>query len=663
MIQQDIFRGFPTVGTRSFFRQLWRVAFIGGLCLLILQVSAQDSTHIRWSATSTQLEQGHYTIRFEGKPSKGWQLYAPDADFGGGIRSVVLSFSDSSLKATGALTAAGKSRTIKSPIFDNKPFTVYEDGLSLSADVRISGPVPGLLMGTLQYTYGKGDEFYPLESFPFSVKLEGGVQTRQRIIIPTIDLAKPLQDCGSSGPVSQKGIGTIFLLGFLGGLLALVTPCVFPMIPLTVSFFTKRAGVEKNGTGQAILYGGFIFLIYIAFSIPFHLIGRVSPTIYNDISTNIWLNIAFFAIFIVFAVSFFGYFEITLPSGLANSASTKHGTNIAGIFFMALTLAIVSFSCTGPILGTLLVGTASGGAWPLTAGLAGFGLALGLPFALFAVFPQWLHALPRSGGWLHTVKVVLGFIELALALKFFSNADLVAHWGLLKRELFFGLWIIVFLGLFTYLMGWLRFKEDVKGAHIGLPRRLFAFAVLLFTLYLVPGVTNTTMANISLVSGFPPPACYSIYAAPVNCEAPLKDYDQAIELAKREHKPVMIDFTGWACVNCRKMEENVWTKPEVKALMEKYILVSLYVDDKMKLPATAQFTYMAKDGAERRISTVGDKWATFQTENFNASSQPWYVLVTPDERLLTAPVGYTPDPAKYAAWLKCGLDAFAQSGK
>jgi thiol:disulfide interchange protein DsbD len=375
----------------------------------------------------------------------------------------------------------------------------------------------------------------------------------------------------------------------------------------------------------------------------------------------VWLNVAFFLIFIVFAVSFFGYFEITLPSGLANKANARQSSNLLGIFFMALTLAIVSFSCTGPILGTLLVGTASEGAWPLTAGLAGFGLALGLPFALFAMFPQWLQSLPKSGGWLNTVKVVLGFLELALALKFLSNADLVAHWGILPREVFFGLWILIGLGLFAYLMGWIRFAHDYPGEKIGNVRRVIAVLVLLFTIYLMPGVTNSKSANLSLVSGFPPPHCYSVYNDPVNCEEPLKDYEEALKLAKETGKPLMIDFTGWACVNCRKMEENVWPDPKVKELMSQYVLVSLYVDDKQKLPASRQFVFTGRDSLERRIVTVGDRWSAFQTENFEASSQPWYVLLSPDEKLLNPPVGYTPDSEAYAQWLRCGLDALKAS--
>ncbi|MEY2812308.1 MAG: hypothetical protein RI991_1303, partial [Bacteroidota bacterium] len=477
-----------------------------------------------------------------------------------------------------------------------------------------------------------------------------------------LNIDNPIQDCGTSEKSEEdSGILKIFMLGFLGGLFALLTPCVFPMVPLTVSFFTKHNDNKKKGKRLAITYGLFIFLIYVSFSIPFHLIGNVNPAIYNEISTNVYLNVAFFAIFIFFAISFFGYYEITLPGSLANSTNAKQGSGIAGVFFMALTLAIVSFSCTGPILGTLLVGTATEGAWPLTAGLAGFGIALGLPFALFALFPQWLNSLPKSGSWLNTVKVVLGFIELALALKFLSNADLVAHWSIIKREIFFGIWIIIFLGLFLYLMGWIRFPHDSKGQNIGWTRKIIAFGVLIFTLYISPGVTNTKQANISLVSGFPPPVCYSIYEQPINCDEPIKDYDEALQLAKKLNKPLLIDFTGWACVNCRKMEENVWTKPEVQALMEKYILVSLYVDDKATLPIDQQQVYTTKSGAKVNINTVGTKWSLFQTENFNASSQPWYVALSPNEQLLTAPVGYVPNATEYAAWLKCGLEAFEKS--
>jgi thiol:disulfide interchange protein DsbD len=623
---------------------------------LFLNVFAQDSVSVVWQVKSEKLSQGEYKLVFTSRINNNWELYAPGQDIGG-IRSSDLLFKDSSISTTAPLSGAPDAKTISNPIFDNQKFQVYEKEASWSAVIKFAGEVPSTLLGTLQFTYGKGDEFYPSESHAFEVPLEGGIVVTNRIRLETVDLANPAQQCGIERTEKQGSLWSIFFLGFLGGLVALLTPCVFPMVPLTVSFFTKKTG-ESKGAANAILYGFFIFLIYVSFSIPFHLIGKVNPTIYNDISTNIWLNLGFFIIFIVFAISFFGYFEITLPSGLANKANARQSSNLLGIFFMALTLAIVSFSCTGPILGTLLVGTASEGAWPLTAGLAGFGLALGLPFALFAMFPAWLQSLPKSGGWLNTVKVVLGFVELALALKFLSNADLVAHWGILPREVFFGIWILIGAGLFAYLIGWLKFPHDDPAQKISLMRKGFALLVLAFTIYLLPGVTNTKMANLSIVSGFPPPHCYSLFSSPVNCEKPLTDYDEALALAKKTGKPIMIDFTGWACVNCRKMEENVWPDARVKELMEKYILVSLYVDDKEKLPISRQFVFQGKDSLEKRIITVGDKWSAFQAENFNASSQPWYVLLSPDEKLLTPPVGYTPDKEVYASWLECGLDAF-----
>jgi thiol:disulfide interchange protein len=627
-------------------------------------LSAQDqSPKIEWQLTAEKISTQEYRITFTTNNEKGWEIFSPEADFEG-IKAAQLILSDSTITIKEPLSLANFSdlRTIKSQIFDGRSYPIVSTKAAFQATIQFASTVPAQFIARLSYSFGndaKG-EFYQ-EEVELQTNLEGGVQAVTRMLIPGLDLGAPKQQC-AVGETNESGNGPmkIFLLGFLGGLFALLTPCVFPMIPLTVSYFTKHSDNKKKGKQLAIVYGLFIFLIYVSFSIPFHLIGNVSPTIYNDISTNVYLNVAFFAIFIFFAISFFGYYEITLPGNLANSANAKQGSGIAGVFFMALTLAIVSFSCTGPILGTLLVGTATEGAWPLTAGLAGFGVALGLPFGLFALFPQWLNSLPKSGSWLNTVKVVLGFIELALALKFLSNADLVAHWSIIKREIFFGIWILIFLGLFIYLMGWLHFPHDSKGQKISWLRKSLAFVVLAFTLYIMPGITNTKSANISLVSGFPPPVCYSLYNNPVNCDEPLKDYEEALKLAKEQGKPILIDFTGWACVNCRKMEENVWTKPEVRELMEKYILVSLYVDDKQVLPSSQQMIYTTKSGTKITIKTIGDKWSLFQTENFNATSQPWYVAISPDEKLLTSPVGYTPDAARYAQWLKCGLEAMSK---
>lgn len=632
------------------------------LSLFLSKLDAQESSSpIKWKASSVKIENNKYTIQLFATNSDGWELYAPGINFEG-IHSADIILPDSSIKIIAPLKSKTTGTTIKSKIFEGSNFEVFKKDAEWTIGIAFTRSVPATIQLQLNYTYGKNDEFFPGESTTLEVQFEGGTASKSSLNIEHLDINHPIIECsnGDSNEKESAGLLKIFLLGFLGGLFALLTPCVFPMVPLTVSFFTKHGNNKKKGKRLAFMYGFFIFLIYISFSLPFHLAGNINPSVYNDISTNVYLNTAFFVIFIVFAFSFFGFYEITLPGGLANSTNAKQGSDVLGVFFMALTLTIVSFSCTGPILGTLLVGTATAGAWPLTAGLAGFGVALGLPFALFALFPQWLNSLPKSGGWLNTVKVVLGFIELALALKFISNADLVAHWAVIKREIFFGIWILIFLGLFLYLMGWIKFPHDTKGEKITMGRKAFAFAVLIFTLYLVPGVTNTKNANISLISGFPPPVCYSIYKDPVNCDEPLKDYNEALKQAKEKNKPILIDFTGWACVNCRKMEENVWTKKEVKELMDQYILVSLYVDDKAVLPLEQQQQYKTASGATVNVKTVGNKWSLFQTENFNATSQPWYVVLTPEEKLITKPIGYSPDPNAFAAWLSCGLNGMKQ---
>ena len=464
---------------------------------------------------------------------------------------------------------------------------------------------------------------------------------------------------------TSNGLLNIFLLGFVGGLLALLTPCVFPMIPLTVSFFTKQSKNKSKGVFNAILYGFFIVLIYILLSIPFHFLDNLDPEILNTISTNVWLNIFFFAVLVFFAFSFFGFYEIILPSSWGNkmdNASSVGG--IIGVFFMALTLAIVSFSCTGPILGSLLAGslTSDGGATQLTAGMSGFGLALALPFALFALFPNWLNSLPKSGGWLNTTKVVLGFLELALAFKFLSNADLVAHWDLLKREVFIGIWVVLFIDLALYLFAKIKFPHDSPIKKLSFSRISFGFLTLAFVVYISPGVLKNPTWNLSLLSGFPPPQFYSIYEQESDCPLGLdcyKDFDEGLAKAKEVNKPILLDFTGWACVNCRKMEENVWSVPNVyQTLKNNYILISLYVDDNEKeLPKNQQFDFLKENGRIKKIKTVGDKWSTFQVINFKNASQPYYVLLSPNLEILNTAQQYT-DKETYYSWLQKVLQNF-----
>jgi thiol:disulfide interchange protein len=630
-----------------------------------LAVIAQDSAVNQWEIKSRKLEDGKYELSFSGAISGNWQVYAPNQVFSE-VKTTELQFADSNIVQEGEFILSSKPAEINSPIFDTI-IKVYENQIEWKTIVKINGTVPAILQGSLLYSYGRDDGFFPATEKSFTVELEGGVKTTTKIKVSSIDINNPVNDCGDEG-TKDAGILKIFLLGIIGGFIALLTPCVFPMIPVTVTFFTKKSQDRKKGVVNAAFYGFFIFLIYVLITIPFHIASKtISPEIFNNISTNVVLNIIFFIIFIVFALSFFGLFEIGLPAGLANKADSKSGLgNIAGIFFMAGTLAIVSFSCTGPILGTLLTNVAVDGAWPLTAGAAGFGLALGLPFALFAMFPNWLQSLPKSGGWMTDVKVVLGFIELALAIKFFSNADLVKQWGLLKREVFIGLWALIGLLIVLYLLGIIRISHSSPVKKFSFTRIAFITLFGAMTLYLLPGLTNTSWANLRLISGFPPPrTTYSLYSheSVTTVFEPIQnDYKEALRIAKEQNKPVLIDFTGWACVNCRRMEENVWPNYVVDSMMRKeFVVVSLYVDERKNLPLPEQITYTTSAGTKKSIVTVGDKWSAFQVENFGATAQPQYAIVSPDQIALTKTKFYTSNADEFAQWLQCGLEAYRKT--
>lgn len=452
----------------------------------------------------------------------------------------------------------------------------------------------------------------------------------------------------------------IILLGLGGGLGALLTPCVFPMIPLTVSFFIKRGENKTKGRWESVFYGFSITLIFFLLSLPF-LFLNLSGNALNELSTNMWYNLIFFIVFIIFAVSFFGYYEIALPSSLATKVdSASNAGGMIGIFFMALTLVIVSFSCTGPLIGTLLASlNGANGKMNLMIGMTTFGFAMGLPFTVFAFFPDLLKKLPKSGGWMDTVKKVFGFAELILALKFLSNADLQAHWGVLKREIFLGIWVILGAALFLYLIGVLRFKSEAPVKKIAPIRMGVAALVLLFTVYCAYGLSGN---DLKLLSGFIPPNYYSIYAKPSDCPDELScfhDYDEGLAYARQVNKPVFIDFTGYNCANCRKMEESIWTDPEVyHRLREKYVVISLYVDDyRRKLPA--DMVYKSPMTGDDRTS-YGDKWSDFQAICFNTNTQPQYALISPQEQRLNTPWnGYDADPKKFKDFLDEGLDAFA----
>lgn len=637
------------------------------LLLATVAVFGQNDQKLNWQVTAKKSGDSLFEINASTKIPQGWHVYADNPSVEG-LEGIAINYDIENAGNEGTASFSKQPSQIQDPVFDAR-VNVFTGELTIHQKVKISGFIPNQLKGNITASIAGKDEFLP-EEFAFSVPLEGGqaaATAATRLKIPTIDVKNPQTNCGIESAEDDGSLLSVFFLGILGGLIALLTPCVFPMIPVTVSYFTKKSGNRKMAVKNGVLYGFFIFLIYILASLPFHLLGNVQPEIFNNISTNVWLNIIFFIIFIVFALSFFGFFEITLPSSIAGKTDSKSSLgSLGGIFFMALTLAIVSFSCTGPILGSLLVGSLSGGAWPLTAGLAGFGVALALPFALFAIFPHWLQSLPKSGGWLDTVKKVLAFFELALAFKFLSNADLVMHWGILKREVFIGIWILISAALTLYLFGLIRLPHDYKGMKISAGRKVLGGIALLFTIYLIPAVIPSKSGSIQLLSGFPPPMTYSIYGRE-NIEGKgleadvVNDYEKALQLSKEQKKPILVDFTGWACVNCRKMEENVWTQPAVADyIKEHFILVSLYVDDREKLPVSERFTYSTSDKQKKEIETVGDKWATFQTENFIQATQPLYAIVDHGEKVMNKPVGYTPNAEEYLEWLKCGYESFSK---
>jgi thiol:disulfide interchange protein len=654
---------------------------------------------VQWSVSARPTADGKaQELVFTAVMEAGWTIYSQHTSPDGPIPTV-FTFSGSGYRRQGEVAEGGKVKRGPDPLFGGVEVIKFvESTVSFTQRVLLEKP-DAVVTGELSYMTCDDEQCLtanPLTfSFDFGKRIayigEGDPAAEAALPVagsePGGDQLYGLSKAKASTPVGAcstdetavvesggTGYWRIFVLGFLGGLLALLTPCVFPMIPLTVSFFTKSSGTKAKGLQNASLYGFFIFAVYLLLSVPFHLLDSLNPDILNDISTNVWLNLGFFIIFLFFAFSFFGYYELTLPSSWTNKASSAEGIGgVIGIFFMALTLALVSFSCTGPILGSLLAGalSADGGAMQLSVGMGGFGLALALPFALFAAFPGMLNNLPKSGGWLNSVKVVLGFLELALALKFLSNADMVKHWGVLKIELFLGLWIVIGLGLALYLFGLLKFPHDSPLKKLSLPRMGLAVLTTAFVVYLLSGFrTNDrtqTYEPLGLLSGLAPPVCYSFFK-PCDCPQDLvcfKDLEEGMAYARENNKPVMLDFTGYACVNCRKMEEHVWPKEEVISLLrDEYVLISLYVDDKQELPAAEQVEVLqSHNGRMRKLRRTGDKWSHFQTEFFNINSQPYYVLLSPDGTLLNQPVGYTPDEKAYVSFLECGLNNFKALGK
>lgn len=631
---------------------------------------AQIYEPIEWDTEVQQISEDEYQLIFHAKIEDKWHLYSqylpPESTL-----PTSFSFSDAGTQ----FELIGETEESQPVIAFDKVFEMelsyFEDEARFSQNIKVLDKNLGTIIAEIEYQVcddavcifeSKKFEFAMNESTLTASGQEGLTEKSQNI----------RNDFSSEN--EKRGLWTIFIIAFLSGFAALLTPCVFPMIPLTVSFFTKQSKSRALGIRNAIFYGLSIVIIYV-------LLGTLVTLIFgadslNALSTNVWFNLAFFVLLVVFAVSFLGAFEIVLPSSWGNRIDAKADKGgLLGIFFMALALAIVSFSCTGPIVGTLLVEAASKGGTAPIVGMLGFSLAIALPFALFAAFPGWLNSLPKSGGWLNTVKVTLGFLELALAFKFLSNADLVLQLHLLEREVFIAIWIAIFGVLALYLFGKIRLSHDSPTHHISVGRLITGLIVLIFTIYLIPGLWG---APLKLISGFPPPLQYSespygVGNSKSNRSAGYEtlpegakytahdivsftDYELGLAYARQENKPVLIDFTGLACVNCRKMEERVWSETNVlQTLQQDVVLISLYVDDKRDLPENEQYV---SETTGKKIETIGNKWSDFQIARYRANAQPFYVLIDLDEELLSKPIGYEPDADAYYEWLKRGIENF-----
>ena len=673
--------------------------FLFIISLFVFQgISAQIKDPVKLRYNITSLPNNEYEAVLTANIEKNWHIYSKDLPPDSGIPTEMILSSKEGIQLIGKVVEIGKKHDEFSEAFGAQ-IVYYSDLVLFKQKFKLKDPSkPANVIAEITYqtcndrvclapnTLEFSQKISPTSSGTTTVTEEKPAEntiaenpiieanenetsisprsTEQKgLKISSLDFENPLTDCGIAKQKNHENFWTYLLLGFFGGLIALLTPCVFPMIPLTVSFFTKGKKNSAKGKKDAFIYGFFILLIFVLLSVPFHIIDGIAGNIFNQISTSIWLNIAFFLIFLFFAGSFFGYYDITLPSSIANKSSkAEDAGGIIGIFFMALTLVIVSFSCTGPILGSLLGSAVTGSAnipMLLTFALAGFGLSWAIVFGLLALFPQALQSLPKSGGWMNTVKVVLGFIELGLALKFLSKADLVSKTFFLKRELFVLLWILIAIGLVLYLFGKIRFPHDDKKPKISLTRKLIGLLGIGFIIYLIQGLIPAERPKLQLLSGILPPINVSYLHDEkdgILGMHPEHDYFKAIEIAKKENKPVLIDFTGYGCENCRKMEEYVWSEPDILPILQnEVILASLYVDDKEKLPENEQTSVDMGNGQNKKIKTIGDKWSLFQQINFNNNSQPHYVLVSSEGKVINTPVsGYMPKE-DFKNFLDCGI--------
>jgi len=624
---------------------------------------------VEWSTSVEKISETKYKLITKAAIDRGWHLYSQNVPENGPIPTLFTYKNDGTFVVEGK-TKEEEGETVDDPVFEMK-IKFFSDSATFEQIIEVTDKTTKIL-GTVYFMVCNDSQC----SAPTEVDLEFVVKKGKPVVKNAVNTT-PVSNDDQNQP-EKKGLLTLFILSFIGGLAALLTPCVFPMIPMTVSFFTKQSKTKAAGIKNAIIYGVSIIVIYVVIGLVVSAV--FGPAALNALATNEWFNLAFFILLVFFAASFLGAFELTLPSswGTKVDAQADRGGYV-GIFFMALALAIVSFSCTGPFVGSALVAAATTGERiaPIVS-MLGFSSAIALPFALFAAFPGWLNSLPKSGGWLNTVKVVLGFLELALAFKFLSNADLVLDLHILEREVFIAIWIAIFGALAFYLFGKIQLPHDSPLTHISVGRLSLGLIVLSFTIYMIPGLWG---APLNLISAFPPPqhysespygvgftklggggAAHSDIPEGAHLMAPhdilaFNDYDKGLAYAKKVGKPVMIDFTGKACVNCRKMEQQVWVKPKVlKMLKNDVILISLYVDDKRALPVNEIVDSKLKPG--KKLKYIGEKWSELQTVKYKTNTQPLYVLMDHDENNLIAPVAYTPNVDEYFSWLMKGVQNF-----
>ena len=627
----------------------------------IFTLNAQDIEPVEWEYDVNKINDTEYNISFSASILDGWKLYSKFSPDEGALPTSFRFINNTSDFEADELFneddyIVGFDNVFKMDLF------YYENEANFNQNIKLLDKDLNQIKVEIDYS-SCDDELCIFRNETFNVVFDNSIITTEsdnvtledvrRYSALELDLDK--SNYNSTNFIEKSNYFEIFIFGLIAGFLALLTPCVFPMIPLTVSYFIDESKLSYSGAISASLYGGFIVLIYILLSIPFHVFDSLNPNILNTISTNVYVNISFFVVFILFAISFFGYFDIVIPSNIISGSEKKSDKGgIIGIFFMSLTLALVSFSCTGPILGSLLAGSlssAQSGATQLTYGMFGFGVALAFPFTLLAFYPKYLSLIPKSGIWLKKLKVCLGFIELALAFKFLSNADLVEGWGILKRETFIFIWVVIFLSMSLYLFGFSygRLKFNYKS--------ISGWVFLLFSFFLLSGIYDSK--NVRLLSGILPPEFYSVEEKQNECPLGLncfKNYDEGKEYAVENNKIILLDFTGWACANCRRMEENVWSKPKIFELLDnKYVIISLYVDDRTELSDNEKFKYINKSGRIQYINNIGRRWSLFQQINFNNASQPYYVAMLPSGKILSEPIQFTSDK-KFQNWLETSIE-------